>query len=64
MNAATATFWIVTDTIGLIPIEVNAQSSIAADAVSIPLLVKVFQTVLLNVTVVIHTNNTFAVYRG
>jgi hypothetical protein len=41
MDAATASFWIIADTLGQIPIEVTAVSAVAADAVSIPLLVKV-----------------------
>ena len=41
MTAATASFWIIADTLGQIPIEVKAESALAADAVSIPLLVKV-----------------------
>jgi hypothetical protein len=41
MSAATASFWVIADTLGQIPIEVKAESSLAADAVSVPLLVKV-----------------------
>jgi hypothetical protein len=48
-DAATASFWIVADTLGQIPIELTAVSSIAADAVSIPLLVKVCDYCMCNV---------------
>jgi len=41
LNGASASFWIVTDTLGQIPIEVSARSALAADAISIPLLVMV-----------------------
>ena len=41
MDAGSASFWIITEELGQVLIEVSARSAAAADSISIPLLVKV-----------------------